>query len=98
MRRFFLLVALAACANGSNGGSNGTNGASGSSIGSTGLSGGGNGSGNNGATGGSTGGTFTCTPFSSWCDGNMLMNCTKSGADATGWDCTKQNGSGLTWT
>src|SRR5438552_6208794 len=52
-----------------------------------------------GTTGGATtgGGTTAgpaatpCTPFSSWCDNDLVLTCTRSGMDATGYDCSKLN-------
>jgi hypothetical protein len=81
--------------------SSGTNGGStGASVTSTGMTGGNGGNGGNvgstGSTGSTTGGS-ACTPFSTWCDGNMLMNCTRSGMDATGFDCTKLSSTMLTY-
>lgn len=30
---------------------------------------------------------MTCTPLQSWCEGDFLYSCTKSGHDATGYNC-----------
>jgi hypothetical protein len=68
------------------------------SVGTTGVStastsGGTTATGGTGTSGGTTGSPsgMSCTPFSSWCENDMLLNCTRSGMDATGYDCTKLN-------
>jgi hypothetical protein len=44
-------------------------------------------------SGGTTAGpnAMPCTPFSSWCENDMLLTCTRSGMDATGYDCGRSN-------
>jgi hypothetical protein len=44
------------------------------------------------------GGTqFTCKPLSTWCEGSINYACTRSGLDATGYDCARLNSAGNTF-
>jgi hypothetical protein len=43
------------------------------------------------------GSPFTCKPLSSWCEGTINYACTRSGYDATGYDCARASTPSFTY-